>query len=106
MDKESGGIRTYCLNHDWFESQETENWIDCKYCNGKGFRHIKDIPNFNWDRFISNGGEMHDDNHAKCWVCNSNAKYGHIGQVKERIHKAPYPVYSVETGELVDPIKE
>jgi hypothetical protein len=105
VDPENGGIKAYCLGHDWFESVEG-NWIDCKYCNGTGYRWTKNILNFNKENFIKNGGKMNGDNQVECWCCNHNFKYGQIGRVKERINKAPYKVYSVKTNKLVEPVIE
>jgi hypothetical protein len=101
VNPEDGGIKTYCLGHDWFEEKETGKWIDCAYCQGTGHRWVKSIPNFNKERFIANGGVMHGDSAVECWVCYSNRQFGQIGMVKEMIRKAPYPVYSVKTGKLV-----
>jgi DNA-directed RNA polymerase subunit RPC12/RpoP len=103
VNPEHGGIKTYCLGHDWFESQETGNWIDCKYCNGTGYRKITEIPHFNKESFIANGGMMHGDDKVYCWNCNRDPQMANAGKIKERINKAPYPVYSVKTGKLVEP---
>lgn len=104
VNPEDGGIKTYCLGHDWFEDQETGNWIDCKYCNGTGYRAIDTIPHFNQESFIVNGGQMHGDDKVVCWNCRHNHELGMIGKVKETIQKASYPVYSVKTGKIVEPI--
>jgi hypothetical protein len=106
VNPEDGGIKAYCLGHDWFEFQEAGNWIDCSYCNGTGYRKIESITNFNQERFLINGGKMHGDDKCECWSCNHNFKFGMIGKIKEMIQKAPYPVYSVKTGKIIDSIKE
>ena len=100
MDKDSG-IKTYCLGHDWFEEKETGKWIDCPSCEGTGFKKKSNLTNFNEERFISNGGKIFDDERIYCWRCCHNVEFGMQGKIKEMISKAPYPVYSVETGEQV-----
>lgn len=104
INPEFGGIKAYCLGHDCFESQETGNWIDCKYCNGTGYRNIKSIPGFNRESFIERGYKVNGDM-AECWICNQyqTVSGGQIGKVKEMICKAPYPVFSVKTGKLIEP---
>lgn len=79
MNSVEGGVKSYCLGHDWFESQETGETITCQYCEGKGKRHYQ-----------KGDGAIY----ATCHVC------GGSGKVKETITKAPYPVFSVETGEI------
>lgn len=103
VNPENGGIKTYCLGHDWFEEKETGKWIDCTYCEGTGYRKIDSIANFSIEHFISNGGKMHGDDKIICWRCNANHKLGMIGKIKELIQGAPYPVYSVKTGKIVNP---
>lgn len=108
VNPDDGGIKTYCLGHDWFEDTETGNWVDCEYCKGTGYRKVNEIPNYSKDRIshLINSGVVKPfgDDKVECWICNSNAKYGMQGKVKELIQKAPYPVYSVKTGKLVNPI--
>lgn len=102
VNPEDGGIKTYCLGHDWFDEEETGKWIDCSHCEGTGYRKIESIPNFHQGRFISNGGKMFGDNKVECWSCNQNFKLGQIGKVKQLIQKAPYPVYSAKTGKIIN----
>lgn len=102
----AGYPKVYCFGHDWFKSEWTGDWVDCKYCHGTGYRDVKDIPNFNSLRFVANGGEMHGEEKVVCWVCQHNHKHGQMGKVKHMIRKAPYPVFDVETGELVLPTEE
>lgn len=92
------GIKTYCFDSSWFESVETGKKINCTYCDGTGLRKKADIPNYTDEKFK---GLDFDDNRVKCWVCIDGWKIGDIGKVKEMVNKAPYPVYSVATGEEV-----
>jgi len=86
VKEENGGVKTYCFGHDWFEEKETGNIIECQYCNGTGIRpEDRDTPL----------GLSCGTGYVPCWACEK-------GKVKEMTAKAPYPVYSVETGDLVD----
>lgn len=93
----------FCMPHDWFESIETDRWIDCKYCNGTGLRGKLDILGYDEERFIKNGGSVFDDKRVKCWACSNNEQYGQIGKVKEMIRKAPYRVLRVSNNAEVLP---
>lgn len=100
----SGFPMVYCFGHDWYEEQETGNWIDCQYCNGTGYREKSSIPDYQKreKELIESGFVVpFDDNRFICNVCGKNHQTGQIGKVKEMISKAPYPVFSVETGELI-----
>lgn len=96
------GIMAYCLGHDWFESKETGKWIECTNCKGTGLHCKADIPHYkeeNWkDR-----GLLFDDYRVKCWACKDSWKVGLQGKKKESYSKAPYSVFSVETGKEVQP---
>jgi hypothetical protein len=100
IDEKDPNNRGYCFGHDMFEETYTGQWIECPYCKGSGNRLKKDIPNYSEERFRT---LVLDSKRVLCWYCNENEKYGMIGMVKETIQKAPYPVFSVETGELVEP---
>ena len=102
MNTVKDGIRAFCFDHSWFEEQETGKMVDCKYCDGTGLRKKEDIPNYDEERFIANG-TVFDDKRVYCWICYENRMFGNMGRVKELIQKAPYPVFSVKTGELVEP---
>ncbi len=78
----AGFPRVYCFGHDWFDEQETGRVIECRYCEGKGKRHYEGRQ----------GAEF-----KTCHVCSGT------GKVKEMVQRAPYPVFSVETGELIQP---
>jgi hypothetical protein len=80
----AGYIRAYCFGHGWYEEVETGKIINCIYCEGKGKRiYPEHSP-------IHNNGEL-----QTCHNCSGT------GKVKEMVNKAPYPVFSVATGELI-----
>jgi len=97
MNTVKDGIIAYCFGHDWFEERPTGRLVGCKRCNGRGLLNPNDIPNFNPDKFKENGGHILDPFTVECWVCHGR------GEVKEMVQQAPYPVFSVKTGELVEP---
>jgi hypothetical protein len=77
----SGFPMVYCFGHNWYEEQETGKMITCIYCKGTGKLESlqyneKGIP-------------------VECWTCHGR------GKIKETIQCAPYPVFSVATGELI-----
>lgn len=99
MNKETG-VKTYCFGHDWFEEQETNRMLVCSLCKGTGALDPESVPNYDEKRFRANGGIVYENGNIQCWACSGT------GERKEMIARAPYPVYSVETGELVEPEKE
>lgn len=105
LAENTGFPKVYCFGHDWFDSQETGKWIDCQYCNGTGYRQNDSIPNYKEreKELIASGFIVpFDDNRFVCNVCGENHQSGQIGKIKEMINKTPYPVFSVETGELIE----
>lgn len=98
MNASEYGVKTYCFGHSWFEETETEKMIDCRYCHGTGLRMKSEFA-----PGVLSHLESFDDHRVKCHVCIEGWKTGSQGKVKEMIQKAPYPVFSVETGELVNP---
>jgi transcription elongation factor Elf1 len=83
MSPNKNGIKAYCFGHDFFEPKQ-QGEKPCTYCEGK--------QNMKRTKVDANGSTF-----VTCWVC-----YGK-GTVPNMISKAPYPVYSVETGKLVNP---
>ncbi len=83
MSPMKNGIKAYCFSHDFFEPEQ-QGERPGNY--GRGIQNMKRT------KVDANGSTF-----VICWVCDGK------GYVPNMISKAPYPVYSVETGELIQP---